>query len=218
MTKLVIFDLDGTLLNTIDDLAGACNYALDKCGYPARRAEEYNTLVGRGIYNLFRGALPEGAKDEENVERMAEIFIPYYDAHKCDMTRPYDGIIQLLSSLEKAGIKFAIASNKYQEGAEGVAAEYFGQFDFLKVLGQREGFPIKPSPDIVYEIMASAEGIEKDEVIYVGDSNVDMETGINAGVRTVGVTWGFRTREELASFNPWKLADTPEELLDYIIN
>lgn len=217
MTKLVIFDLDGTLLNTMDDLAGACNYALKACGHPERKLGEYNSLVGRGIYNLFRAALPEGCRTEEEVGRMADVFIPYYDAHKCDFTRPYDGIPEMLDRITGAGIKIAVASNKYQAGAEGIVSTYFGKYDFVKILGQRDGFPIKPDPEIVEEIMKAAGDVGREEVIYTGDSNVDMETGRNAGVRTVGVTWGFRTREELLSCSPWKLVDSPEELGEIII-
>ncbi len=217
MTRLVIFDLDGTLLNTIEDLATACNHALRGCGCPERKPEEYNLMVGRGIYNLFRAALPEDRRTDDMVQKMADLFIPYYDAHKCDLTRPYPGIVNLLGRLSREKIKLAIASNKYQAGAESIVASYFGQFGFVQVLGQSEGRPIKPSPEIVEEIMSRTDGIRKDEVIYVGDSDVDMQTGKNAGVRTIGVTWGFRSREELLACGPWKLADTPEELGNIIL-
>ena len=217
MTKLVIFDLDGTLLNTIDDLAAACNHALRECGCPERRPEEYNMMVGRGIYNLFRAALPEGQKTDEMVELMAGHFIPYYDRHKCDLTRPYEGIYDMLDRLEDAGIRFAVASNKYQDGTEKLVRRFFGKYGFVKILGQRDGFPIKPDPMIVAESMNAAGVSEKEEVIYSGDSDVDMQTGANAGVRTIGVTWGFRTRQELLSCSPWAIADTPEQLCRLIL-
>ena len=127
MTRLAIFDLDGTLLDTIEDLAAACNYALKRCGCPERRLGEYNGMVGRGIYNLFRAALPEDRKTEDMVQKMAGIFIPYYDRHKCDLTKPYPGIMELLGRLSAEKVKLAIASNKYQEGAESIVASYFGQ-------------------------------------------------------------------------------------------
>ncbi|MGN1046394.1 MAG: HAD family hydrolase [Candidatus Cryptobacteroides sp.] len=217
MTKLAIFDLDGTLLNTIEDLAESCNHALTVCGFPARDLKEYNLMVGRGIYNLFRAALPEEARTEENVKRMAEVFIPYYDIHKCDLTRPYDGIKEMLDALSRAGVGLAVASNKYQEGAEGVVSHYFPDVDFVKVLGQSEGRPIKPSPEIVEEIMREAGVTDKGEVAYIGDSDVDMMTGANAGVRTIGVTWGFRSREELLEHNPWRTVDTPQELMKILL-
>lgn len=217
MTRLVIFDLDGTLLNTIEDIGTACNYALKMCNCPERPMEEYNTLVGRGIYNLFKGALPEGMKNEETVRKMTGYFVPYYDEHKSDKTRPYSGITEVLDAVSEAGIAMAIASNKYQDGTEKLVHGYFGKYSFVKILGQRDGMPIKPDPAIVHEAMAAAHITDKNEVLYVGDSDVDMQTGRNAGVHTIGVTWGFRTEEELASYSPWKLADNAEDLARYII-
>ena len=216
MIKLVIFDLDGTLIDTMEDIANACNYALEKCGYPVRRLDEYNMLVGRGIDNLFRGALPEGHKTESMVRQMREWFVPYYNEHKCDFTKPYDGILETLESLSEAGLRFAVASNKYQEGTEELVKKFFGKYDFVKVLGQRDGKPIKPDPEIVYEIMGGAPDLTIDEVLYCGDSDVDMQTGLGAKVKTVGVTWGFRTREELEAYNPLTLIDTPQELIPVI--
>lgn len=217
MTKLVIFDLDGTLINTIEDLGTACNHALEMCGCPVRPMGEYNMLVGRGIYNLFRGALPEGMKTDPMVEKMKGYFIPYYDAHKCDKTVPYKGIPELLDRLAENRIKLAVASNKYQDGTEKLVRHFFGKYDFVKILGQRDGMPIKPDPEIVMEAMHAAGVTDKDEVVYAGDSDVDMQTGLNAGVRTAGVTWGFRTEEELRAYSPWHLARTPEQLGDYIL-
>ncbi len=212
MTKLIIFDLDGTLLDTREDIANACNYALKMCGCPERRLEEYNMLVGRGIYNLFRGALPEDMRSEEMVLKMKGYFVPYYNRHIDDCTKPYPGITEMLEDLAAKGIRFAVASNKYQEGTEALVRKFFGKFDFVHILGQRDGQPIKPDPAIVFEAMAGLEGIRTEEVVYCGDSDVDMQTGINAGVRTVGVTWGFRSREELSAYDPWILVEKPEEI------
>ena len=216
MTKLIIFDLDGTLIDTREDIANACNYALGQCGCPAHRLDEYNMLVGRGIDNLFRGALPPEKNTEEMVTRMRSIFVPYYDEHKCDFTRPYPGIIETLEKLSEKGLHFAVASNKYQEGTEQLVEKFFGNYNFVKILGQREGKPIKPDPLIVTEAMEGVPGIMKEEVIYCGDSDVDMQTGLKAGVKTIGVTWGFRTREELEAYSPWKLIDHPLEIIDII--
>lgn len=217
MTKLVIFDLDGTLLDTMEDIAGACNHALEACGCPPRRLEEYNMLVGRGIANLFRGALPEEMRTEDMVERMRGHFVPYYNEHICDRTRPYPGIYEMLDRLAGNGISFAVASNKYQEGTETLLGRLFGKYRFVSILGQREGKPIKPDPMIVHEAMDAMGAILPEEVVYCGDSDVDMQTGINAGVRTIGVTWGFRTREELASYSPWILAEKAEDISDAIL-
>ena len=216
MTKLIIFDLDGTLIDTRTDIANACNHALEQCGFPQRDIKEYNMLVGRGIDNLFRGAMPASEVNEENVARMRSLFVPYYNEHGCDWTRPYDGIMDILEVLKDKGLHFAVASNKYQEGTQALVEKFFGKYDFVKILGQREGRPIKPDPQIVDEAMEGVPGIRKDEVIYVGDSNVDMETGINAGVRTIGVTWGFRTREELEAYSPHALIDHPMQLVEFI--
>ena len=215
-TKLVIFDLDGTLLNTVKDLGMATNYALKQCGYPERAEEEFNFLCGRGIINMFKGAMPPEEVNEENVQEMKDLFLPYYDAHKSDYTRPYPGIPELLLALKERGIRMGVASNKYQDGAEKLVAGFFPEISFVKILGQREGQPIKPDPAIVDQIMAQVEGISKENVVYCGDTNTDMQTGINAGVKTVGVTWGFRSREELEAYHPWLMADTPEQILENI--
>ena len=216
MIKLAIFDLDGTLLDTLGDIAGACNHALTACGCPVHEVGEYKGFVGSGIMNLFRRALPEEQRTEEMVARMRNAFIQYYDEHKDDTTRPYPGIEDLLEKLSAKGIALAVASNKYQEATEELVARHFGAYRFTCVLGQREGHPIKPDAGIIFEAMAACEGVRPAEVIYCGDSDVDMQTGINSGVRTVGVTWGFRSREELTAYSPCLLADNPEEIHNFI--
>ena len=217
MIKLAIFDLDGTLLDTLGDIAGACNHALTECGCPTHEVEAYKRFVGSGIMNLFRRSLPEEQRTEEMVMKMRDAFVQYYDAHKDDKTRPYPGISDLLDSLTAKGIKLAVASNKYQEATEELVAQYFRDYSFTSVLGQREGRPIKPDAGIIFEAMASCEGVRPDEVIYCGDSDVDMQTGINAGIKTVGVTWGFRSREELEAYGPWLLAETPYDITSAVI-
>jgi phosphoglycolate phosphatase len=218
MTKLVIFDLDGTLINTMEDIAGACNHALEACGHPQRRLDEFNMLVGRGVQNMLRGALPEDQRTDEMTAKMYSHFVPYYNEHICDRTKPYPGMYETLDALAAKGIAFAVASNKYQEGTELLMGKLFGRYNFVSILGQREGKPIKPDPQIVIDAMEAAGCTDRNEVIYCGDSDVDMQTGINAGVRTIGVTWGFRTREELAAYSPWKLIDRAEEIVEAIEN
>ena len=226
MTRLAIFDLDGTLLDTVSDLGNATNFALEKCGFPARPTSDYYQLVGRGIYNLFRGAMQPRDPSleripaetiEESVPRMASFFIPYYERHKCDCTVPYEGIPEMLRNLRSKGVALAVASNKYQDGAEKLVRHFFPDLEFLMILGQREGQPIKPDPAIVGQIMACDPSLRADEVVYVGDSNVDMMTGKNAGVRTVGVTWGFRSAQELLSCNPSALVGTAAQLEEEIL-
>ena len=215
MKKLVIFDLDGTLLNTIADLAHSTNYALNKLGYPTHEIEKYNFMVGNGIDKLFERALPEGEKSKENVLRVRKEFVPYYDIHNADDSRPYPGIPELLSYLQDAGIQIAVASNKYQAATEKLIAHYFPGIRFVAVFGQREGVKVKPDPAVVHDILRIA-GVSKDEVLYVGDSGVDMQTAINSGVTSCGVTWGFRPRTELESFCPDYIADKAETILSIV--
>lgn len=217
MTKLVIFDLDGTLLNTVEDLGNATNYALRECGFPERPISDYYTLCGRGIYNMFKGAVPAGHDDDDTIKEMTSHFLEHYDANMCVHTKPYPGISEMMKKITSAGVVPALASNKYQAGAEKLIHHFFPDTHFLKILGQREGRPIKPDPAIVHQIMAEMPGVRLDEIVYVGDSDVDMKTGANAEVRTVGVTWGFRSREELEAGHPWKIADTAEELAAFIL-
>lgn len=216
MKKLIIFDLDGTLINTIADLGACTNYALEKLGYPTHDIESYKFRVGNGINNLFRRSLPEGEKTDENVLRVRREFIPYYNAHNTDLSRPYPGMVELLEALQTEGILLAVASNKYQEATTKIIGELYPSIRFSAVLGQREGINIKPDPQIVFDIL-QATGVEKADVLYVGDSGVDMQTGLNAGVETCGVTWGFRPRTELEPFHPQHIVDSVEELRQIIM-
>ena len=216
MKKLVIFDLDGTLINTIADLATSTNHALQQLGYPTHDIESYKFRVGNGINNLFRRALPEGEKTDENVLRVRREFIPFYNAHNTDLSRPYPGMTELLEDLQAQGVLLAVASNKYQEATTKIIHELLQSIRFSAVLGQREGINIKPDPQIVYDILAIT-GVSKHDILYVGDSGVDMQTGSNAGVETCGVTWGFRPRTELEPFNPQHIVDNPEELRQVIL-
>lgn len=216
MKKLVIFDLDGTLLNTIADLAHSTNYALNKLGYPTHEIEKYNFMVGNGIDKLFERALPEGEKSKENVLRVRKEFVPYYDIHNADDSRPYPGIPELLSYLQDAGIQIAVASNKYQVATQKLIDHYFPEIHFTAVFGQREGIKVKPDPTVVFDILEVAK-VTKEEVLYVGDSGVDMQTAANAGVTVCGVTWGFRPRAELEEFSPQYIVDTAEEIKRLIL-
>ena len=215
MKKLVIFDLDGTLLDTIADLAESANHALKQLGYPTRDVETIRTFVGNGVNKLLFRALPDEEKTEENMMRMRTHFVPYYDAHNADLSAPYPGIVALLEELQAKGLRMAVASNKYQEATVKLVKHYFPMIDFVEVLGQREGINVKPDPTIVFDILKKA-GVSKEETLYVGDSGVDMQTAINAGVDAVGVTWGFRPRTELEDFHPMGLIDQAEELLGFV--
>ncbi len=216
MKKLAIFDLDGTLINTIADLAHGVNYALQRLGFPLHGEEEYRYMVGNGINKLFERALPEGERREDNVLRMREIFIPYYDIHNTDYSYPYRGISELLLSLGDDGVKMAIASNKYQSATEKIIAHYFPEIHFVVIFGQREGVEAKPNPTTIFDIIERAQ-VEREDVLYIGDSGIDMQTAANAGVAACGVTWGFRQRSELESFHPAYIVDSPKEIRDIIV-
>lgn len=215
MKRLIIFDLDGTLLNTIADLANSTNHALAKLNFPTHEVKAYNFMVGNGINKLFERALPEGEKSEENVLRVRKEFLPYYDEHNADESRPYPGIPELLQTLQSDGRLLAVASNKYQSATRKLIARYFPDIRFIAVFGQREGVKVKPDPTVVNDILQLA-GVERDEVLYVGDSGVDMQTAANAGITACGVTWGFRPRTELEELHPQHIADRPEEILRLI--
>lgn len=212
MKKLVIFDLDGTLLNTIADLAQSTNHALTQLGFPTHQEDAYNFMVGNGINKLFERALPEGHKSEENVQQMRQLFIAFYDQHNMDKSRPYPGIPELLQKLHQQSVLLAVASNKYHAATQKLTKHYFPEIPFIAVYGQREGILPKPDPTIVFDILR-ATNINKDSVLYVGDSGVDMQTAINAGVTSCGVTWGFRPKTELEAFQPNYIVDSAEKIL-----
>ena len=214
--RLAIFDLDGTLLDTVADLANATNQALAQCGYPTHPTEAYYQFVGNGINKLFARALPQEECTEENVLRIREHFIPYYNEHNADDSRPYPGIVALLHELQKRGIKLAVASNKYQQATEKLVHHFFPETHFVAVYGQREGVAIKPDPTIVYDILSLTD-ILPSETIYIGDSGVDMQTALNANVDSVGVTWGFRSEEELRQHGALHIVHHAEEIAKLIL-
>ncbi|WP_288354605.1 HAD family hydrolase [uncultured Bacteroides sp.] len=215
MKKLVIFDLDGTLLNTIADLAAATNYALTQFGYPTHPTDAYRFFVGNGINKLFERALPEQERTLENVIRIRSKFVPYYNIHNADLSRPYPGIEELLNLLQQHHLQLAVASNKYQEATAKLIGQYFPAIHFTAVFGQRDNVPTKPDPQVVNEIIQMA-GVSKEEVVYIGDSGVDMQTGCNAGVTTIGACWGFRPKSELEEFHPDLLAEKPEDISHFL--
>ena len=215
MKKLVIFDLDGTLMDTVADLACSTNYALGRCGFPTHETEKYRYFVGNGINRLFERALPEGEKNPENILCVREAFLPHYNKHGTDKSAPYPGIPELLEALQEQGVMLAVASNKYHAATCGLIAHYFPDIRFAAVFGQREGTPIKPDPAVISDIIEKI-GVKREEVLYVGDSGVDMQTAGNAGVDAVGVTWGFRPREELERFSPRHIVNAPQEILNLV--
>jgi len=214
-TELVIFDLDGTLLNTISDLACCTNHALILNNFPTHPIEAYKYFVGNGINKLFERSLPADCRNDENIALMRQYAIPYYELHCTDYTKPYPGIPELLKTLSNNGIKIAVASNKFQKATNLLIRTYFPDTDFVAVFGQREGIPIKPDPAVVHEILNIA-GTTADRAVYIGDSGIDMQTASNSGVRSIGVTWGFRPREELETYGANAIVDTATEIAGLI--
>ncbi len=195
MIKLVIFDLDGTIYNTIEDLADATNYALSCLGYPTHDIQTYKYFVGNGIPNLIMRALPEGHKSDEDCAEARTLMLDYYKDHFADKSVPYDGIVDMLRALKKSGIKLAVCTNKAHHMAVKIAHSIFGGI-FDKVIGQQSDRPLKPDPSSACEIMNLFRA-KPEETVFVGDSGVDMETARNSGTHSIGVLWGFRKKEEL---------------------
>lgn len=215
MKKLVIFDLDGTLLNTIADLGNSSNYALRQNHFPEHELSEYRFFVGNGINKLLERALPETKRTEETLQSVRKDFLWHYDQHNMDLTIPYPGIPTLLENLQTKGLQLAVASNKYHAATSKLIAHFFPTIHFTAVFGQRENVKIKPDPSVVDEIVALA-NVSKADTLYVGDSNVDMQTAINAAVPVCAVCWGFRSRTELEKYTPTYFAKKAEDILDYI--
>lgn len=215
MKKLIIFDLDGTLLDTIVDLGTSVNIALEKHGFPQHDMETYRFMVGNGITKLIEKALPEDQRDSATIEQVKHTFLTYYLPHSGDYTQPYPGIQELLAALKTKGIRLAVASNKMQVATENVVSHFFPSIHFDVVLGQREGIPMKPDPNILLSILQLTD-CHADETIYVGDSGIDVLTAINANIPFVGVLWGFRPKEELASLGATSFVSSPNEIFSFI--
>lgn len=215
MYKYVIFDLDGTLLNTLDDLGNAGNFALKEQGFPTHEIEKYKYFVGNGIPKLIERILPEEEK-ERSFKKTYDLFCSYYDEHKRDFTRPYEGIIELLKRLSEAGVRTAVVTNKADEFAGKLVYDIFGNL-IERTYGSVESIPKKPDPYLVNKAILDF-GAEKKEVLYVGDSGVDMETALNAGLDSCGVLWGFRDKKELLENGAKDVVTDTDELLCKILN
>ncbi len=213
----VIFDLDGTLLDTLDDLTAAVDHCMEKFGYPPYTRDEVREMVGNGIYVLMEKSLPDGRDNPRYGECMQD-FSAYYREHMTDLTVPYDGIDFLLSGLDARGIGMAIVSNKFDAAVKELNRKYFGGL-IPVAIGEAEsaGIRKKPAPDTVFAAMRELDVIP-DECIYVGDSEVDIQTAANAGIPCINVTWGFKTREFLEQYGAEAIVDTPGELLEKILS
>lgn len=210
--KLIIFDLDGTLLNTLDDLADAANYVLSNHGFPTHPVDAYRYFVGNGMPTLITRILPEGQKEGAIYETCFKEFLEYYTLHMHDKTTIYEGLIDTLEALQSRGIQLAVATNKVQTALAPLMAEYFPTIRWAALFGQRPGVPTKPDPQIVYDILDQT-GFQKQETLYLGDTNVDMQTAHGAGLTAVGVLWGYRPRPELEEANAEFIIKHPSEIL-----
>ncbi len=215
MVKCVIFDLDGTLLDTADDLTAAANAVCRRHGWPEVGREELLLKVGNGNRVLLQRLSPPEAREGEALEESARVFREYYRAHCADRTAPYPGITELLSDLRRAGIKTAVLSNKWQEFTETLIRRFFPGLTDL-ILGKQDGVPAKPDPAAA--LLALRElGCAPEEGVFVGDSAVDVQTAENAGMACCAVSWGFRSRNSLAEAGAEHIADTPEELRRFLL-
>ncbi len=213
--RLAIFDLDGTLLNTIGDLAEACNYMLTLRGLGLHTREEYAQMVGNGILNLVKRALPEELRRPEYVGAAREDFLAYYTANIDRYTVPYEGIREVLHTLQESGWEMAVASNKFDEGTKQLVASIFPEVNFRAIYGNKEGFPLKPDAALLDLIMKECEATTETTTM-IGDSGIDIQTAKNANVRSVGCSWGFRSREELEECGADHIIDRPIELLNIL--
>ena len=216
MFRYVIFDLDGTLLNTIDDLTEAGNWVCRNHGWPTHTVEEYKRYVGNGMARLAERFSPEDQHTPEGLQAILDEFMPYYNAHKEDKTAPYPGIRELLERLKKAGIIMAVLSNKAHSLVPEIIEGYFPKiFDYVQ--GAVDGMPTKPDPALLHRLMGEM-GAVPEHTLFVGDSNVDIRTAKNGGLTSCGVLWGFRTQAELEAEGAVHLARTPEELGNLILH
>ncbi|HIX91358.1 MAG TPA: HAD family hydrolase [Firmicutes bacterium] len=212
--KLAIFDLDGTLLDTLDDLADSLSHTLAAAKLPPRTRDETRRFVGNGIRKLIERAVPTGSQNEliDTVERE---FRAYYKLHCADKTKPYDGIIELLRRLRAAGVLCAVVSNKGDFAVQELAVRYFsGLLDCA--VGERAGVRTKPSPDSVNEVLRTL-GVDRADAVYIGDSDVDIDTAKNAGMDSISVLWGFRDREFLVEHGAVRFVGTPREIGDIVL-
>lgn len=212
--SLAIFDMDGTILDTLEDLKNATNYALCANGFPERTLDEVRQFVGNGILMLIKRAVPAGT-EEAMIQQVFQTFTSYYAEHCADATKPYDGIIPLIQSLRAAGIKTAVVSNKADFAVQELVKTYFdGCFD--AAVGERTGIQKKPAPDSVYEVISTLQ-LKQSDAVYIGDSDVDLATAKNAGLPCIAVEWGFRTREFLLEHGAELLVARPEEILSILL-
>lgn len=212
--KAVLFDLDGTLANSLSDLAASTNHCLEKYGFPLQPEENFKLFAGDGIAKMLSRAMPKD-HSEEALELVKKDFMEYYSVHYADNTLPYPGLYDLIKELKASGMKLAVVTNKAQEAAEKLVTKLYGDsFDFI--MGLRPDIPAKPDPTAVYLTM-EALGVTKQECAFVGDTAMDIAAGVNSGAYPIGVLWGFRQREELENAGAKAFAENAEELKNILL-
>ncbi len=209
----VIFDMDGTVLNTLEDLTVSVNYVLSKFNMPDHTEEEYRKFFGNGIKYALKCAVPEETP-EEVIEEMLPIFREYYNGHCLDRTKPYDGIIELMSRLKAKGYKMAIVSNKIDSAVKELNDRFFSEYVDVAI-GEKPGIKRKPAPDTVLAALDEL-GSQKEAAVYIGDSEVDFHTALNSDLPCISVLWGFRDKDFLISKGASVFAETPEEVYDIL--
>ncbi|MBQ8006195.1 MAG: HAD family hydrolase [Lachnospiraceae bacterium] len=209
----IIFDMDGTVLNTLDDLTDSVNYVFSKFGLPARSRDEYRQFFGNGIGYAMKCAAPEGTPDSL-IEEMIPVFKEYYDIHCLDKTGTYDGIIDLMKELRDSGCKMAIVSNKIDSAVKELNERFFSEYVSVAI-GERPGVSRKPAPDTVFAALAEL-GSSPDEAVYIGDSEVDLMTAKNSNLPCIAVLWGFRDRDFLIKYGASAFAKTPKDIISYL--
>lgn len=214
MIKAIFFDLDGTLVNSLADLANSGNYALQQFGFPTHKTDDYKYFVGDGMHKLIERILPLEKRTETTVDEVLAVFMNHYRKHFVDKTAVYNGIIELLSLLKKDNYKTVVISNKEQGMATAVTEKLLGGY-FDLIYGKREDFPAKPNPKLLLKIMGEL-NVRPEECIMIGDSGMDMAVAVNAECKSIGVLWGFRKREELAENGADYIVKTPEEIYNII--
>ncbi|MGI6279567.1 MAG: HAD family hydrolase [Acutalibacteraceae bacterium] len=216
MIKAVLFDLDGTLINSLDDLADSANYVLNRSGYPTHGTEKYKYFVGNGIPKLIERILPEDKRTNDIKLKLLNDFLNRYRLHCMDKTRPYEGMTELIKRLKNDGYHLAVVTNKAHEMAVKITEKFF-YGSFSVICGKQDGFPAKPDPQLTLKIIEDL-GLAPKDCAFVGDSGVDVLTAKNAGCISIGALWGFRTRQELIDSGADFLAETPLEIFDILKN
>ena len=216
MKRLIIFDLDGTLINSIFDLADAVNDSLSELGYPTHDTDKYYKFVGNGSVKLIERALPEHHRSAEDIAQLHTLFSVKYQSCCLNKTAPYNGITNVLGKLKASGIKLAVASNKPDKFTKFIIDNIFGAETFDCILGKRDGFPTKPDPQIIYDILKATGITDRNEALVVGDSDVDVLTAHNAGIECIGCDWGFRGEQELKEAGTDYLAFEPNDIIDIV--